>query len=232
MVRKFVSFCSAGTALAKSEFDDLINQVNSHPDSTWVAGHNFHENYKIEDVAKLCGAYSNKAYDAERTIPERFNKVGYFPLLFISVFQELKKDIPANFDSRTQWPNCTVIGQIRDQGACGSCWAFGAAEMFSDRVCIATNGSVNKMYSAEDLTACCTHCGNGCNGGFPLAAMDYLATHGLPTGGLYGDTTTCKPYTMKPCEHHVPGDRPPCTGDGPTPKCTKQCIPGLTSNKK
>ena len=82
------------------------------------------------------------------------------------------------------------------------------------------------MYSAEDLTACCSHCGNGCNGGFPLAAMDYLATHGLPTGGLYGDTTTCKPYTMKPCEHHVPGDRPPCTGDGPTPKCQKQCIPG------
>ena len=68
-------FCSAGTALAKSEFDDLINEVNSHPDSTWVAGHNFHENYKIEDVAKLCGAYSNKAYDSDRTIPERFNKV-------------------------------------------------------------------------------------------------------------------------------------------------------------
>ena len=86
VVRKFVSFCSAGTALAKSEFDDLINQVNSHPDSTWVAGHNFHENYKIEDVAKLCGAYSNKAYDAERTIPERFNKVGHFPLPFVTVF--------------------------------------------------------------------------------------------------------------------------------------------------
>ena len=102
--------------------------------------------------------------------------------------------------------------------------------MFSDRVCIATQGSVNKMYSAEDLTACCTHCGNGCNGGFPLAAMDYLATHGLPTGGLYGDKATCKPYTMKPCEHHVPGDRPPCTGDGPTPKCEKQCIPGLKLN--
>ena len=114
----------ATSALAASEFDDIINHVNNHPESTWVAGHNFHENYKIEDVAKLCGAYSNKAYDSDREIPERFSK----PV----------SDIPTQFDSRTQWPNCTVIGQIRDQGACGSCWAFGAAEMFSDRVCIAT----------------------------------------------------------------------------------------------
>ena len=146
----------------------------------------------------------------------------------------MKIEIPASFDSRAQWSNCTVIGEIRDQGACGSCWAFGAAEVFSDRVCIATQGAVNKMYSAEDLTACCTDatlCSGcyGCDGGSPLQAMNYLWRHGLPTGGLYGDKSTCKPYTMKPCEHHVPGDRPPCTGDGPTPKCEKKCIPGLIS---
>ena len=67
----------AGTVLAKSEFEDIINQVNSNPDSTWVAGHNFHENYKIEDVAKLCGALSNKAHQADHTFPKQLNKVGY-----------------------------------------------------------------------------------------------------------------------------------------------------------
>ena len=35
---------------------------------------------------------------------------------------------PASFDARTQWPNCPSINFIRDQSACGSCWAFGAAE--------------------------------------------------------------------------------------------------------
>jgi len=85
------------------------------------------------------------------------------------------------------------------------------------------------MYSAEDLTACCKHCGDGCNGGYPLAAMDYMATHGIPTGGLYGDKTSCKPYTLAPCEHHTTGDRPPCTGDGPTPSCVKECIPEYTT---
>jgi len=213
---KLFSVLATSTLAASSEFDEIVNQVNSNPDATWVAGHNFHADYKLDDVKRLCGAWDNAAYDTDRTIPERFTK-------------SEAKDIPATFDSRTQWPNCTVIGEIRDQGACGSCWAFGAAEMFSDRVCIASSGAVNKMYSAEDMTACCTHCGDGCNGGYPLAAMDFLSTHGLPTGGLYGDTTTCKPYTLKPCEHHVPGDRPPCTGDGPTPKCEKKCIPEYTT---
>ena len=49
------------------------------------------------------------------------------------------KDVPATFDARTQWPKCTVIGAVRDQGGCGSCWAFGAAESISDRICIASN---------------------------------------------------------------------------------------------
>jgi len=47
--------------------------------------------------------------------------------------------IPDSFDSRTQWPNCESIKEIRDQSACGSCWAFGACEAMSDRICIASN---------------------------------------------------------------------------------------------
>ena len=78
--------------------------------------------------------------------------------------------------------------------------------------------------------ACCSNCGYGCDGGSPILAMQYIANHGLVTGGLYADKATCLPYTLKPCEHHVPGDRPPCTGDGPTPACKKECIPEYTTN--
>lgn len=42
--------------------------------------------------------------------------------------------IPEEFDARSAWPNCPTIGEIRDQGSCGSCWAFGAVEAMSDRV--------------------------------------------------------------------------------------------------
>ena len=89
------------------------------------------------------------------------------------------------------------------------------------------------MYSAENIMSCCRQCGNGCNGGFPLAAMDFYAMEGIVTGGLYGDETTCQPYTLKPCEHHVNGTRPPCTEGGKTPKCRHECQKGYkTSYKK
>lgn len=48
-----------------------------------------------------------------------------------------------------------------------SCWAFGAVEAMSDRVCIASKGKQQPTLSARDLLSCCTGCGFGCNGGDP-----------------------------------------------------------------
>lgn len=47
---------------------------------------------------------------------------------------ESEFELPEEFDSRKQWPQCPTISEIRDQGSCGSCWAFGAVEAMSDRV--------------------------------------------------------------------------------------------------
>jgi len=52
---------------------------------------------------------------------------------------------PVSFDARQVWPNC--VHPIRDQGQCGSCWAFAGSETLSDRMCIASNGSVNPILS-------------------------------------------------------------------------------------
>lgn len=32
--------------------------------------------------------------------------------------------IPKTFDARTQWKYCKTIGQVRNQGNCGSCWVM------------------------------------------------------------------------------------------------------------
>lgn len=73
-------------------------------------------------------------------------------------------DIPANFDAREAFPECaSIIGRVRDQSDCGSCWAFASTEAFNDRRCIAGMGgdggeaSADQLLvlSAEDTTACC-----------------------------------------------------------------------------
>ena len=131
--------------------------------------------------------------------------------------------MPENFDPREKWPECPTIREIRDQGGCGSCWAFGAVTAMSDRICIHSKGDQHVHVSSENLLSCCYSCGFGCNGGFPGAAWSFWSRKGLVSGGQYGTHQGCQPYEIEPCEHHVNGTRGPCKEGGRTPKCHKTC---------
>ncbi|XP_023695672.1 cathepsin B-like isoform X2 [Paramormyrops kingsleyae] len=183
--------------------EEMVNYINK-ANTTWKAGHNF-QNVDYSYVKALCGTYMDGP-----TLP---------------VLEEYAEDIklPENFDAREQWPNCPTIKEIRDQGSCGSCWAFGAVEAISDRVCIHSNSNVSIEISAQDLLSCCHICGFGCHGGYPAAAWYYWRKRGLVTGGLYDSNIGCQPYTIPPCEHHVSGSRPQCKSLEHTPHCKSQC---------
>ncbi|PAA59531.1 hypothetical protein BOX15_Mlig003307g1, partial [Macrostomum lignano] len=189
--------------------DSLIDYVNSQKQSTWTATR-YNRFKTLADVRVLLGVLPNPN---PSSLPE------------LSYPESALKDLPEEFDSRKQWPNCPTIGEIRDQSNCGSCWAFGAVEAMSDRHCIHSGGKSKPYLSAEDLLSCCGFsCGMGCNGGFPEGAWHYWKSKGLVTGGQYGTKDGCQPYSLPHCEHHTTGEYQPCTGDSPTPKCTKQCI--------
>lgn len=192
-------------SLRSSELVNLINKANT----TWTAGHNF-QNVDISYVKGLCGTILNGP-----KLPEMVHKIEGI-------------NLPDSFDPRQQWPNCPTLQQIRDQGSCGSCWAFGAVEAISDRLCIQSGGKVSLEISAEDLLTCCDDCGMGCFGGYPSAAWEFWTKTGLVTGGLYDSKVGCRPYTISACEHHVNGTRPPCQGETETPKCVQQCIDGYS----
>lgn len=57
-------------------------------------------------------------------------------------------------------------------------------------------------------------------------AWRYWVSHGLVSGGTYNSHQGCQPYEIPPCEHHIDGPRPPCSGVGSTPKCHKSCEDG------
>lgn len=190
----------------------IIREVNEDPSSTWTASISPRFAGTDFDVVKnLCGALIKPDSELRTVMHHAINA------------EELVS-IPDNFDSREAWPNCESIKEIRDQADCGSCWAFGAVEAASDRICIATNGKVQTRLSPENLVSCCDGCGYGCQGGFPKAAWDYFVHQGVPSGGLYGDSSTCQPYSMKPCDHHTIGKYGPCpAGIEDTPKCRSKC---------
>lgn len=195
-------------------FKEIVSTVNNL-DTTWIAGHNFNPSiYTPEMISGLCGSRRG------------------FSILPSHVHDLESIEIPSSFDSRDKWPKCPTIKEIRDQGDCGSCWAFGAVEAISDRYCIASQGDENIEISAEDLLCCCHMCGSGCNGGFPESAWVYWVNDGLVSGGLYGTKKGCLPYELEPCEHHVNGTRKPCAGEQPTPKCVNKCEGDVTIDFK
>ncbi|KAH8397770.1 hypothetical protein KR222_000881, partial [Zaprionus bogoriensis] len=196
--------------------DEFIELVRSKA-KTWKVGRNFAADLPELHIRGLMGVHP----DADKfALPDKRE-------VLANVAAEAGGDLPEEFDARTAWPNCPTIGEIRDQGSCGSCWAFGAVEAMSDRVCIHSNATVNFHFSADDLVSCCHTCGFGCNGGFPGAAWSYWTRKGIVSGGAYGTNEGCRPYEIAPCEHHVNGTRPPCS-QGSTPHCQHQCQSSYT----
>nr|AAT48985.1 cathepsin B-like proteinase [Triatoma vitticeps] len=188
------------------EFIDYINSLQT----TWRAGRNFAPNTPKKYLKSLAGVHkdANNAF----TLPKRQVSVDV--------------TVPDEFDARKHWPNCSSITEIRDQGSCGSCWAFGAVEAMSDRICIHSNGKLQVHLSAENLLSCCDSCGYGCLGGSAENAWEYWHKFGIVSGGNYGSKQGCQPYSIAPCEHSIPGSRPACEGVRDTPKCKKQCEKG------
>lgn len=116
----------------------------------------------------------------------------------------VKGDIPSEFDARTQWG--AKVHPIRDQAGCGSCWAFGASESFSDRLAIV--GGPNVVLSPQDMVSCDTN-DYGCQGGYMDMAWEFIDKEGLVS-------ESCFPYASQ---------------SGVSPACTDKCANGEAFTK-
>ena len=138
----------------------IVERVNADSSSTWSAGIN----------SRFVGM-------SRQQIQRQMGVLKTPPTMRLPVKQvEVAPSLPETFDARMQWPQCASIGLIRDQSDCGSCWAFGAVEAATDRICIETNATITDMISANDLLACCSECGFGCGGGYLPSAWNYVSS--------------------------------------------------------
>jgi len=190
-------FCLA-VASSKDALDkELIEMINNSQDS-WVAGIN--PNFvgeSVEGVKLLLGwKQSGVKPDVIKSYPQT--------------------SVPDTFDSRTTWPNCSSIGAIQNQARCGSCWAFGCVEAVTDRFCIHSNMTMDVQLSFQDENSC-DNLDDGCQGGEPNTAWQYVKDTGIVTAA-------CSPYTVPTC----PPEKQPCLNFVNTPPCKKTCTNGQT----
>jgi hypothetical protein len=80
-----------------------------------------------------------------------------------------------NLPSEINWAGASCDHGPRDQGQCGSCWAFAVVGMLSDRCCL--QGHDHGWLSVQELVSCDKK-SHGCSGGWCTWALDYIMSKG------------------------------------------------------
>jgi len=106
---------------------------------------------------------------------------------------DLTAPIPTSYDWRKQ---SDAVTAVKDQGRCGSCWAFSATEGIESAWILKKKEQV--VLAPQQVVSCDKKDG-GCNGGDLPSAFDYVKQNGQEgekdypyTSGRSGQTGTCQ----------------------------------------
>jgi len=149
-----------------AENDEKINSHNQNND--YQLGHNqFSDmtNYEFKQKMLTCHYNMNQQY--------------------------MDMNFDMNFTQNNEtldWRIRGVVSPVKDQGQCGSCWAFSTVVTLEGSYALKHNNLTT--FSEQQLVDCSTVSGNfGCNGGWPFWTYTYLLNNNVSV-----DTESQYPY--------------------------------------
>jgi len=152
-----------------SKTHDMIKKHNSNPNSTFQMDHNKFSDMTDEEKAAHTGQVPDIKPKATR---------------YVSIQDSTRA--ATSVDLR----NDTCMQAIKDQGQCGSCWAFASTAVVEFNSCVKSGKKV--ALSEQQLVDCVTAIPSpygGCNGGNSYYAWQYIST------AVGQDTQASYPYT-------------------------------------
>jgi len=158
--------------------EDTVRKEIFAKNLAYINKHNT-EGHSFELGMNQFGDLTNAEYQARYLRPMNATRSG-------EAFVQGNEMDPASVD----WRPLGYVTPIKDQGQCGSCWAFSTTGSVEGAHFKATGKLVS--FSEQNLVDCSTKEGNqGCNGGL----MDYAFTYIIKNAGL--DTEASYPYTAR-----------------------------------
>jgi len=182
---------ASGNEKLKSIFEDNLKAILSHnanPSKKWFMTVNEFTDMSSKEFA---ASYLGLVPDLDES---RF--VGEFSAASI-------EGLPDSVDWRNK---AGVMTAVKNQGSCGSCWAFSVTETLESHAAIAS-GSEAPVLSAQQVNSCSSNpgkCGGtgGCGGNIQANGFNYTAKAGLTIAANWPYTASsgrCDQSKIKPC---------------------------------
>lgn len=157
--------------------------------STNLEGNNYtlgHNKYSTNTQAEWDAMRGKRVYEADQTTP-----TGTAP-------HTANQSFPQSWD----WVSMGCVNAIKDQGQCGSCWAFSSVAALESANCIAKGNTGLYSLSEQQLVDCCgtRYSCYGCNGGWQYQAFNYYENQ-----PAFAMSEAAYPYTATdtPCVYNA-----------------------------
>lgn len=184
----------------EASFLEKLKEIRSHNDdgtTIYKKGVNFLSDYTDDELQKMKGLDKSLLFYADQQREQDETRI-----------RRNLKALPDHVD----WRDQGVITPVKNQGWCGSCWAFASVETLESQWAIKT-GILQEL--SEQFVLDCTpnpdQCGGtgGCSGGTASLAYDRLVEiGGIPSEWTYpylsalGDPGECHGLPLPPAKPH------------------------------
>lgn len=155
-----------------------INAAIKAQNAGWVARENKFTGKSLTELKAMLGAFPADLMTGGEPVPDQA-KPG--------------PTLPTTFDWRSQ-NGYNWVTPVKDQGNCGSCWAFGSIAQLEAKMQIYFSNPNLKPDLSEQFLVSCNTTNYGCDGGYMDRVYSFLQTTGAPD-------EACFPYKASdlPC---------------------------------